>query len=536
MAKMTGGQALVRSLYREGVRVVFGLPGVQLYHAMDAFYDEPGIRFITTRHEQATAYMADGFSRAGGGIGTALVVPGPGLLNATAAMNTAYAASSPMLMVSGQIERDLIGVNRGMLHEVDDQLDIMKTVTKFARRAMDPAEVPETVHEAFHHVKNGRPRPVEIEIPPETLAEVADVELLEPEAPRPLAPDAGRIAEAARMLAAAENPLIWAGGGTISSGASDAVRKLAEHLQMPVIATAEGKGIISDRHPLSLGSLWLRNDTVAGEDSSHDLVLAVGTRLAFPFWLGGQQVIQIDVDSEELGRNYSNTFGVHGDARASLEALLTEVSKLAPARADRSAEVAAERAQREEARISVEPQESFLAAVRSAMPDDGILIAGMTQLGYYSRAYFPVYEPRTFITSSYSGNLGYAYPTALGAKVAQPDKAVVALSGDGGFMYNSQEMATAVQYGINAVVVVFNDNAYGNVLRDQRNRFTGRTIGAELHNPDFMKLADAYGMNGVRVETPEGLETALKQCLAHDGPSLIEVPVGPMPTPFERLG
>ena len=212
------------------------------------------------------------------------------------------------------------------------------------------------------------------------------------------------------------------------------------------------------------------------------------------------------------------------------------VAAIAPARADRSAEVAAERTQREDARISVEPQESFLAAVRSAMPDDGILIAGMTQLGYYSRAYFPVYEPRTFITSSYSGNLGYAYPTALGAKVAQPDKAVVALSGDGGFMYNSQEMATAVQYGINAVVVVFNDNAYGNVLRDQRNRFTGRTIGADLHNPDFMKLADAYGMNGVRVETPEGLETALKQCLAHDGPSLIEVPVGPMPTPFERLG
>ena len=535
MAKMTGGQALVKSLYREGVRVVFGLPGVQLYHAMDAFYDEPGIRFITTRHEQATAYMADGFSRAGGGIGTALVVPGPGLLNATAALNTAYAASSPVMMVSGQIERDLIGVNRGMLHEVDDQLDIMRTVTKWARRAMDPAEVPETVHEAFQQVKNGRPRPVEIEIPPETLAEVADVELPEPEAPRPLAPDQQRIAEAARMLAAAENPLIWAGGGTISSGASDAVRKLAEHMQMPVIATAEGKGVISDRHPLSLGSLWLRNDTVAGKDSSHDLVLAVGTRLAFPFWLGGQQVVQIDVDADELGRNYENTYGVHGDARLSLEALLSEVAKLTPARDDRSSEVAVERAQRQQDKITVEPQESMLAAVRSAMPDDGILIAGMTQLGYYSRAYFPVYEPRTFITSSYSGNLGYAYPTALGAKVAQPDKAVVALSGDGGFLYNSQEMATAVQYGINAVVVVFNDNAYGNVLRDQRNRFTGRTIGAELHNPDFMKLAEAYGVNGVRAETPEALETALRQCIAHDGPSLIEVPVGPMPTPFERL-
>ena len=543
MAKMTGGQALVKSLYREGVRVVFGLPGVQLYHAMDAFYDEPGIRFITTRHEQATAYMADGFSRAGGGIGTALVVPGPGLLNASAALSTAYAASSPVMMVSGQIERDLIGVNRGMLHEVDDQLDIVRPVTKWARRALDPADVPETVHQAFHHLKNGRPRPVEIEIPPETLAESADIELLETEAPRALPPDPARIAEAARLLAAADNPLIWAGGGTIASGAADALRQLAERLQSPVIATAEGKGVISDRHPLSLGSLWLRNDTVAtdpvpspaGPGSPHDLILAVGTRLAFPAWLGGQQVIQIDVDADELGRNYANTYGIHGDARLSLEALHAAVANIAPARADRTAAVAAQRAQREQARITVEPQESYLAAVRAALPDDGILVAGMTQLGYYSRAYFPTYQPRTFITSSYSGNLGYAYPTALGAKVAQPDRAVVALSGDGGFLFNSQEMATAVQYGINAVVVVFNDNAYGNVLRDQQNRFTGRTIGAALHNPDFLKLADAYGVNAVRAQTPQALETALRQCLTHNAPSLIEVPVGPMPTPFDRL-
>ena len=288
---------------------------------------------------------------------------------------------------------------------------------------MDPAEVPDTVHEAFHHLKNGRPRPVEIEIPPETLAEMADVEL----------PNRKLHVRWRRSLAGLpRQPRCWPPPGTADLGgrrdhfvrASEAVRKLAEHLQMPVISTAEAKGIISDRHPLSLGSLWLRNDTVAGENSSHDLVLAVGTRLAFPMWLGGQQVIQIDVDETELGRNYDNTFGVRGDARLSLEALLTEVARIEPARADRSAEVAAEKVQREDSRITVEPQESFLAAVRSALPDDGILIAGMTQVGYYSRAYFPVYEPRTFITSSYSGNLGYAYPTALGAKVAQPDKAV----------------------------------------------------------------------------------------------------------------
>ena len=268
MTKMTGGQALMKSLYREGVRVIFGLPGVQLYHAMNALYDEPGIRFISTRHEQATAYMADGYSRAGGGIGTALVVPGPGLLNAAAAISTAYSASSPIMVVSGQVERDLIGVNRGMLHEVNDQLEAIRPITKFARRILDPAEVPEAVHEAFHHLKNGRPRPVEIEIPPETLGEVADVELLEPEAPRPLPPDAARTATAAQMIAAAKNPLIWVGGGAISSGASGALRQLAEHLQAPVVTTAEGKGAISDRHPLSLGSLWLRTTQSPGSPTA----------------------------------------------------------------------------------------------------------------------------------------------------------------------------------------------------------------------------------------------------------------------------
>ena len=180
----------------------------------------------------------------------------------------------------------------------------------------------------------------------------------------------------------------------------------------------------------------------------------------------------------------------------------------------------------------LDPQDGLTAAVRAAVPDDGILISGMTQIGYYSRAHYPVYEPRTYLTSSYFGNLGYAYPTALGAKVAQPDKAVVAVSGDGGFLFNSQELATAVQYGINAVVVVFNDNAYGNVFRDQTNRFDGRTIGSELHNPDFVKLAEAYGARGIKAEGPEQLESALREALAIDAPTLIEVPVGMMPPPF----
>ena len=522
----------MKSLYLEGVRVIFGLPGVQLYHAMDALYQEPGIRFISTRHEQATAYMADGYSRAGGGIGAALVVPGPGLLNASAAIGTAYAASSPILVVSGQIERDLIGVDRGMLHEVNDQLDSIRPVTKWARRVLDPAEVPEAVHQAFHHLRTGRPRPVEIEIPPETLAEVADIELLEPEESRQKDAGKERVETGAKMLAEAANPLIWVGGGAVSSGCSQALVKVAEHLQAPVISTAEGKGAVSDRHYLSLGSLRVRNDPIA-RSSGHDVILAVGTRMAFPNLLDGQQVVQIDIDAEELGRNYDKTYGILGDARQALEGLYRELLAQMPARPSRRSEIEAQKAGRSEASLKVEPQESLLAAIRSAMPDDGVLVAGMTQLGYYSRAHFPVYQPRTYLTSSYFGNLGFAYPTALGAKVAQPDKAVVAVSGDGGFLFNSQELATAVQHGINAVVIVFNDNAYGNVLRDQVNRFEGRTIGAALHNPDFLKLAEAYGVRGTRAEGPEELETSLREALAQNAPALIEVPVGMMPSPFE---
>ncbi len=535
MPKMTGGQALAKSLYREGVRVIFGLPGVQLYHLLDGLYDETGIRFITTRHEQATTYMADGYARAGGSIGTALVVPGPGLQNASAGIGTAYSASSPILVVSGQIERDLIGVDRGMLHEVNDQMDTIRPVTKWASRILNPQDVPATVHEAFMQLKTGRPRPVEIEIPPETLAEEADIELLEAANPVRPAASAEQVQAGADVLSGAKKLLIIAGGGAISSKASAALQTLAEYLQAPVMTTGEGKGALSDRHALSLGAMRLRlnEDPLAGYIADCDVVLAVGTRFAYHQLFKNQKVVQIDVDEAEVGRNYADTVGLVGDAKATLEALYTTLSGSKPAWPSRQDEIdALKRARRESPHAQLEPLAGYLQAIRNAVPDDGVVISGMTQVGYYSRAYFPVYHPGTFLTSSYFGNLGYAYPTALGAKVARPDAAVVAISGDGGFMFNSQELATAVAHKINAVVVVFNDNAFGNVMRDQRDRFEGRVYGPELHNPDFMKLAEAYGAIGARALNADELEAKLKEALATEAPTLIEVPVGPMPYPY----
>ena len=535
MTKMTGGQALAKSLYMEGVRVVFGLPGVQLYGAMDGLYDEPGIEFITVRHEQAAAYMAFGYSCVSDSIGTALVVPGPGLQNASAGVGTAYAASRPMLIVAGQVNRDFIGSERGELHEVHDQLDTIKPVTKWAERVLTAAEVPAAVHEAFVQMRTGRPRPVEIEMPPDAMTEEADVELIEPAPVRPQAPNADAVKEAARLIAAAERPVIIAGGGAVWSGASEALTRLAEHLQAPVFTTSEGKGAISDRHYTSMGVPGFFTETHSGMIADGDVILAVGTRMARTVPSGGTKVVQIDVDPDEIGRNHSNTFPVLGDAALSVQAIYEAIESTNGQRPSRREEFEAFRRNgdhRFDPTAQAEPQGGFVRAIRSAVPEDGIVVEGVTQVAYACHTSYPVYQPKTYITSSYYGNLGYEYATALGAKVAQPEKAVVAVCGDGGFMYNVQELATAVKHGIGVVGLVFNDNAFGNVLRDQVRNRGGRVIGSELHNPDFVKLAEAFGARGIRVHEADELESAIKESLEVDGPTLVEIPVGMMPHPL----
>jgi acetolactate synthase-1/2/3 large subunit len=530
MPRMTGGEALVKSLVREGVRVVFGLPGVQLYGAMAALRDEPGIRFITTRHEQATSYMADGYARVGGSFGVALVVPGPGLLNASAGLSTAYAASSPVLMISGQVPRASLGRRVGVLHEVDDQLDAIRPVTKWQRRVLEVADVPRAVRDAVWQLRSGRPRPVELELPPDTLEEEAEVELV---APLPVAcpvPDGRSLDEAAERLLAASRPVIYAGGGVHLGGAHDAVRAVAEHLQAPVLTSAEGKGALDDRHPLSLGAALWRDSPLRPVLDAADLVLAIGTRLAVAALKPTQQVIQIDVDPEEIGRNHARTLGLPADARATLEALLTRLRAASGPRASRTPELDAVRAAVGRAAAEAEPPAAILRSLRAGIPEQGVLVADMTQVGYHTRPFWPVYHPRTYLTSSYSGNLGYAFPTALGAKVARPDLPVVAVCGDGGFLYNAQELSTAVQHGINVVTVVFNDQAYGNVGRDLDEAWGG-SIGADLLNPDFMKLADAYGLLGVRTKEPSEVGELVREAIQADRPVLIEVPVGRMPRP-----
>ena len=310
---------------------------------------------------------------------------------------------------------------------------------------------------------------------------------------------------------------------------SDVLAAVAEYLQAGVVQSAEGKGAVGDASDLSLGAALWRESALRRHFEAADVILVVGSRLALAAPRPEQQVIQVDVDAGEIGKNHAKTFGLVGDARATLGELLERLRASAPPRGSRKAEREALRAEIA-ASMTLEPNASILTSLRAGTPEDAIVVAGMTQIGYYSRPFWPVYQPRTYLTSSYSGNLGYEYPTALGAKVACPKRPVVAICGDGGFLYNAQELATAVLHRISVVAVVFNDNAYGNVARDLDEAWGG-SYAAALSNPDFMKLADAYGVVGMRATDPTDVGALVRDAIQLDRPVLIEVPVARMARP-----
>jgi acetolactate synthase I/II/III large subunit len=527
---MTGGQALVQSALKHGVDVIFGLPGVQLDWAFDALYDaKDKVKVIHTRHEQATSYMADGYARTTGRVGTCLVVPGPGLLNAMAGLSTAYATCSPVLCISGQIQSDLIEVGRGVLHEIPNQLEMVRSVTKWSGRAMSPEEVPGVVTEAFRQLRTGRTRPVEIEVPPDVLQKVGSVELMEPITPSRPSGDPDALEAAAKALGAAKSPVIFVGGGIAASEAWDELRELAELLQAPVIMSSSGKGAISSRH-------YLAQNYYASMEllPKSDVVFVVGTRFAQPVregWSPSEQhtIIQMDVDAEEVGRNYRPDIGIVSDAKLGLTDLINRVPSHNSKRASRKDELEALKESIEDRFFEVQPQASFATVIREELPDDGILVSESTQVGYWMHNAFPVYKPRTYLTSGYQGTLGYGFATALGAQVGNPDKKVVSVNGDGGFMYNVQELSTMAMHKINMVGIVFTDNAYGNVKRIQQQQFHGRTIASTLLNPDFAKLAELFGVVGMRANSPDDLRTVLRGALKMDAPVLIQVSVGEMP-------
>ena len=536
---MSGGEALAKSLVSEGVEVVFGIPGIQIYGIVAALRDEPGIRMITTRHEQAATHMADGFARASGEPGVALVVPGAGLYNAASGLATAYSRSTPVLLIAGQIPRGAIGRNIGAVHEVADQAGTVRSVTKWQRQASRPREVPDAVFEAFRQMRTGRPRPVLIEMPPEAGVEREEVELRSPARATRIVPSPEDLREAARVISRSSMPLIYAGGGVARSDAEEALVKLAEATNTAVITSSGGKGTIPDSHPLSYGSCF----SPRGERQemnqlfevmqSADVVIGIGARFSLGNPAGeASTLVNINIDHAELTRHQANTIPLHGDARATIEVLLPLLVEAGAEERPSPAE-AVSAARKLIAYYDIrlkEPQYAVLEAMQRGIPEDAFIVWDVTQFGYYARTHYQVNHPKTYIDSGYSFNLGYAYPTALGVKVARPDRPVICMAGDGGFMFNAPELSTALKYGINVVAVVFSNDSYGNVARDLDDAFGG-TYGTDLHNPDFVRFAESFGAVAMRADDPMELETLIPLALERQSPVIIEVPFGEMSIP-----
>ena len=539
MVQMSGGEALARSLVREGVEVVFGIPGIQVYGIVAALRDEPGIRMITTRHEQAATYMADGYARASGEPGVALVVPGVGLYNAASGLTNAYSRSTPVLLIAGQVPRAAIGKNKGAPHEIADQPGTVRSVTKWQGMASRPREVPDAVFESFRQMRTGRPRPVLIEIPPDACVEREEVELRNPARISRIVPSPEDLREAAQLISRSAAPLIYAGGGVARSDAEQALVELAETTNIPVVTSSGGKGTIPDSHPLSYGSCFSpRGDRQEMNQlyevmQSADVVIGIGARFSLGNPAGeASTLVNINIDDAELTRHQANTLPLHGDARATIEALLPHLIEAGAG--ERPSPVEAVSAARRliayyDIRLK-EPQYAVLEAMQKGIPEDAFVTWDVTQLGWYARTHYQVNHPKTYIDSGYSYNLGYAFPTALGVKIARPDRPVVCVAGDGGFMFTSPELSTAMKYGIDVVTVVFRNDSYGNVASDLDDAFGG-AYETDLHNPDLVKFAESFGAVGMRADDPMELERLIPLALEQQAPVIIDVPFGEMPIP-----
>jgi acetolactate synthase I/II/III large subunit len=531
--RQTGGDALAGQLAREGVEVVFAVPGVQLDWAIDGLRKIANrITLVGTRHEQATSYMADGYARASGKVGVCLVVPGPGVLNAMAGLSTAYACNSRVLCIAGDIFSPAAGKNLGLLHEVRDQTGILAAVTKWQGRAGRAEDVPGVISEAFAQLRASGPKPVAVEISHDVLSSVAEVSLQDSDlALNPLVPAPEQIAATAKLLSASRTPAIYVGGGALAANASDALAAFAERIQAPVILGENGRGALSDRHPLALNALEGR-----AVMPHADLVFVVGSRFvdtamgraAWPS--DATRYVYVNTDAAVGSAPRRADVFVQGDCRLALEALERAAQQRPPLKMD----LDAVRKWAAEQMREIEPQGAWLKALRRAIPDDGILVNELTQVGYFARIAYPVYQPNTFITPGYQGTLGYGFPTALGAALGSNRRMVVSINGDGGFGWNLQELATARKYNIPVAVVVFNDGYFGNVRRMQFDQF-GQEYGVALQNPHFDRLASAFEIPYVSADDPAQLEKALREHAGRGGPTLIEARVGAMPSPWHLL-
>jgi len=547
--KLTGAQALIATLRAYDVETIFGIPGVHTLPIYDAMRDEPGLRHILARHEQGAGFMAEGYARVSGRPGVVCTITGPGATNVATPLADAYADSIPLLVISTGPGRASQGHFRGELHGLKDQLGAMAALTGWARAVESVEEIPCALQDVFRRMRTGRSRGAYLQIPLDLLEVEAEIELPTPPPAVSELDEAAHaaIGAAASLLCQARSPLIVAGAGVTFAGANECLARLAEVLQAPVLLGGKSHDVLPDDHPLVIPARGYSPRVLQALVEASDVALVVGSKLGAQrtgttVLEGGKvrtlrtqdsglplpsDLIHIDIDPAEIGYNYPARIGIAADARLALGALLAALQGQPLRAVARTQAVADVRSLlRQRVQHAYGEGVALLDSIREALPRHGIIVADMTMLGYASGQYLPVYQPRTYIHPSELCSIGCGLPLALGAQIAAPEQPVVALCGDGGFLLNAGELATAVQERLPVVTVIFNDATYTAVKSDQQHRFGARYIATDLLAPDYMALARAFHARALRAEGPQALCEAIGSALREaDGPTVIEVPL-----------
>ncbi|MEM2847015.1 MAG: biosynthetic-type acetolactate synthase large subunit [Nitrososphaerota archaeon] len=538
--RLSGAKALIKSLENEGVKVIFGIPGGAILPVYDALHDS-SIRHILVRHEQCAAHAADGYARASGRVGVCMATSGPGATNLVTGIATAYMDSSPIVAITGQVARHMIG--RDAFQEADI-IGITTPITKYSFQIQDAEDVPRVVREAFYLAVEGRPAPVLIDFPVDVQREEAEIDLeaeIPPRAnkfvkePHPL-----QVKRAAEALLNAERPVMLAGGGVIISNASEELRALAELLMIPVTITLMGKGSFPENHPLYIGRVGMHGSAAANKlIMEADVILAIGTRFSdrstgrFDTFARDATLIHVDIDAAEIGKNIKPDIPIVADAKQALKAIHDAVKDLS--RKDTSTWLQRVKEVKESIeKLDQRPADELspknvIREIRKLLPADGIVTTGVGRNQMWAALYLEVYHPRTFITSGGLGTMGFGLPAALGAKVAKPNSIVVDIDGDGSFLMTERELATSIVEEIPVIVVIMNDGWLG-MVKYWQDLFYGRRYCATCLRrgvPDFVKLAEAYGANAERPQSLQEFSMAFKEAMSSDKTTVIDVWINP---------
>ncbi len=546
MTKMSGAKALLESLEQQNVNVIFGILGGAILPIYDALCGNEKIRHILARHEQGAAHAAEGYARASGRVGVCMATSGPGATNLVTGIANAYMDSSPMIAITGQVPSTSVNSSYMIGRDAFQEADIIGITTPITKHNYQPrsiAEIQPMVNAAFYIASTGRPGPVLIDMPKNIQSDIGNVEKIETIEARGykpvLQPDLAKISEAANLLASAERPIILAGGGTIISNASDELMQMSDLLMAPVATTFMGKGAFPEVHPLSIGSIGMHGNPAANRlIGEADVLLAVGTRFSdratanLDSFVPDAKKIHIDIDAAEIGKNVEVDLAIIGDAKISLKLLHTNlVKKLKKNQASPWAKRVKEAKELLSPLLKDRPKEvvpkALLTELRKLLPTDTIVTTEVGQNQMWSALYFQALKPRTFISSGGLGTMGFGFPAAIGAKVACPDRPVVDIAGDGSFIMTEQELACSVNDKIPVTVIVLNNSVLGMVAQWQRMLYNRRYMAVNLgKTPDFVKLAEAYGAQGLRATSIEEFQKAVKTALKSEVTTVIDVPIG----------